>query len=234
MKFKYISLVSSLVIFTMLSGCNWTDNRHIKCDDEKALNLLQTTLKDDLKKNLNGELKSLINENVIKDLDPNKLGLSANQIDYSLNDSRTNFIDPDSTKTKCAIDLTISIPLDLIKRSNDAREKVGQNSVSKEANNANLDFENNKIKLILEYETQPNDKGDKIFVLLHNAQPAQQFISNTLTYAFLKPQIEKNQVKAREETSTNVSTGYDSNAAAEATEAAAEAQAAASDAQDDY
>lgn len=66
-----------------------------------------------LEKSLERELKLLIKDG--SDLDPAKLKLSAKNIQFSLADSRTDFIDPNSPKTSCSIDLTVTVPSDLIK-----------------------------------------------------------------------------------------------------------------------
>ena len=188
----------TLVVFVStlaLTGCNNLFSNHVKCDDESATSLVTQVLKDDLAQSLEGELKALIKNGSIKDLDPAKLKLSAKNIQFSLLDSRTDFIDPNSPKTTCSIDLTATIPSDLVKKSDEARAKVDVVSVEEHANNLGVNYENNKIHLTLEYVLQPTDKGDKVLALLKNTSNVQTLISETLTYAFLKPQIEKNQIK---------------------------------------
>ncbi|MDK1683737.1 hypothetical protein [Acinetobacter terrestris] len=188
----------TLVVFAstlVLTGCNNLFSNHVKCDDESATSLVTQVLKDDLAQSLEGELKALIKNGSIKDLDPAKLKLSAKNIQFSLLDSRTDFIDPNSPKTTCSIDLTATIPSDLVKKSDEARAKVDVMSVEEHANNLGVNYENNKIHLTLEYVLQPTDKGDKVLALLKNTSNVQTLISETLTYAFLKPQIEKNQIK---------------------------------------
>ncbi|MFD2013503.1 hypothetical protein ACFSHO_08530 [Acinetobacter vivianii] len=109
----------ALYVTTLLSigliGCKNPISKHVDCDDPSAISLVQTVLKNDLDKRLDKELKSLIEGNVIKDLDPAKLKLSGKNVQYNIVDSRTDFIDPNSTRTKCAIDLTVVIPDDTIK-----------------------------------------------------------------------------------------------------------------------
>ena len=122
----------------------------------------------------------------------------AKNIQFTLTDSRTDFIDPNSPKTTCSMDLVVTMPSDLVKRSDEARTKVNVVSVDAHANDLGVDYENNKIHLILEYVLQPTDKGDKILALLKNSSNVQTLLSETLTYAFLKPQIEKNQIKSLE------------------------------------
>ena len=188
----------TLVVFVStlaLTGCNNLFSNHVKCDDESATSLVTQVLKDDLAQSLEGELKALIKNGSIKDLDPAKLKLSAKNIQFSLLDSRTDFIDPNSPKTTCSIDLTATIPSDLVKKSDEARAKVDVVSVEEHANNLGVNYENNKIHLTLEYVLQPTDKGDKVLALLKSTSNVQTLISETLTYAFLKPQIEKNQIK---------------------------------------
>lgn len=90
-----------------LSGCGTIFSKHLQCDDESANQLIHTILKDDLNKSLENELKQLISAGNIKDLDPAKLKLTAQNIQFLTTDSRTDFIDPNSTKTQCSIDLNI-------------------------------------------------------------------------------------------------------------------------------
>ena len=153
----------TLVVFAstlVLTGCNNLFSNHVKCDDESATSLVTQVLKDNLAQSLEGELKALIKNGSIKDLDPAKLKLSAKNIQFSLLDSRTDFIDPNSPKTTCSIDLTATIPSDLVKKSDEARAKVDVMSVEEHANNLGVNYENNKIHLTLEYVLQPTDKGD--------------------------------------------------------------------------
>ena len=234
-----------LASFLTLTGCNNLFSKHVKCDDESATSLVTQVLQDGLAQSLEGELKELIKNGSIKDLDPAKLKLSAKNIQFSLVDSRTDFIDPNSPKTTCAIDLTAIIPSDLVKKSNEARAKVDVVSVEEHANNLGVNYENNKIHLTLEYVLQPTDKGDKVLALLKNTSNVQTLISETLTYAFLKPQIEKNQIKnleasraAIQRNNANTAT-YDANneaivAADAATEAAQAAVAAAEGYDEEY
>ncbi|WP_374668032.1 hypothetical protein [Acinetobacter sp.] len=178
-----------------LAGCNNPFSKHVKCDDESATSLVTQVLQNDLAASLDHELKALIKNGAIKDLDPAKLKLSAKNIQFTLADSRTDFIDPNSPKTSCSVDLTVSIPSDLVKKSDEARTKVDVVSVEQQANNLGVNYENNKAHLTLEYVLQPTDKGDKVLALLKNTSNVQTLLSETLTYAFLKPQIEKNQIR---------------------------------------
>lgn len=186
-------------------------------------------LNDNLEKSLERELKLLIKDGSIKDLDPAKLKLSAKNIQFSLADSRTDFIDPNSPKTSCSIDLTVTVPSDLIKKSDEARSKVDALSVEAQANNLGVNYENNKINLTLEYVLQPTDKGDKVLAQIKNSSDMQTLVSDTLTYAFLKPQIEKNQVQNLETTKANMRRNNTDYLANEAALEAAEAANAAAD-----
>ena len=210
-----------------LSGCGTIFSKHLQCDDESANQLIHTILKDDLNKSLENELKQLISARNIKDLDPAKLKLTAQNIQFLTTDSRTDFIDPNSTKTQCSIDLNISIPSDLVKKSNEARSKVDVQNVESQANELGINFTNNKVDLILEYVLQPSDSGEKVFAVLKNTQNINTLVADTLTYAFLKPQIEKNQIRLEEEqkkAAVNTSVYSDAEyAAQEAVDAAYEA-----------
>ena len=193
---KKILFILSLLV--PLVGCNSIFTKHVKCDDEAATVLVTQVLQNDLNELLDSELKKLINNGSIKDLEPAKLKILAKNIQFTLTDSRTDFIDPNSPKTTCSMDLVVTMPSDLVKRSDEARTKVNVVSVDAHANDLGVDYENNKIHLILEYVLQPTDKGDKILALLKNSSNVQTLLSETLTYAFLKPQIEKNQIKSLE------------------------------------
>ena len=220
-----IAFTSSLV----LTGCDKLFSNHVKCDDESATSLVTQVLNDNLAQSLERELKLLIKDGSIKDLDPAKLKLSANNIQFSLADSRTDFIDPNSPKTSCSIDLTVTIPSDLVKKSDEARSKVDALSVEAQANNLGVNYENNKINLTLEYVLQPTDKGDKVLAQIKNSSDMQTLVSDTLTYAFLKPQIEKNQVQNLETTKANMRRNNTDYLANEAALEAAEAANAAAD-----
>ena len=130
-----------------LAGCNSLFDQHVKCNDETANSLIYQVLKDDLNNSLESQLKDLIRQSQINDLDPAKLKLSAQNIQYVLADSRTDFIDPHSPKTTCSVDLTVTLPSDLIKKSDEARNKVDRWSVESQADDIGLDYENNKINL---------------------------------------------------------------------------------------
>lgn len=221
-----------------LSGCGTIFSKHLKCDDESANQLIHTILKDDLNKSLEDELKQLISAGNIKDLDPAKLKLTAQNIQFLTMDSRTDFIDPNSTKTQCSIDLNISIPSDLVKKSDEARSKIDVQNVESQANELGINFTNNKIDLVLEYVLQPSDSGKKVFAVLKNTQNMNILVADTLTYAFLKPQIEKNQIRLQEEqkkaavnTPVYAEPEY---AAQEAVDAAYEATTAADEAYSEY
>lgn len=221
-----------------LSGCGTIFSKHLQCDDESANQLIHTILKDDLNKSLENELKQLIAAGNIKDLDPAKLKLTAQNIQFLTTDSRTDFIDPNSTKTQCSIDLNISIPSDLVKKSDEARSKVDVQNVESQANELGINFTNNKVDLILEYVLQPSDSGEKVFAVLKNTQNINTLVADTLTYAFLKPQIEKNQIRLEEEqkkAAVNTSVYSDAEyAAQEAVDAAYEATLPADEAYSEY
>ncbi|KGT46512.1 hypothetical protein [Acinetobacter sp. HR7] len=237
MKFyKKILTITAIAISVTACKSPFFSN-HIACDDQDALTLVNNVLKSNLDKSLESELKSLIADGAIKDLDPAKLKLSAQNITFTLSDSRTEFIDPNSPKTNCSIDLSTTIPSDLLKKSDEARAKVEAQLTETQAHNLEVDYENGKINLVLEYTLQPNDKGDKIFALVKNSSPVNTLITDTLTYAFLKPQIEKNQVKLKEAEKKQQSQAnrYSATQAAEdAVIAAQEAEAAADLASEEY
>lgn len=231
-------IISTIALSVTACKSNLFSN-HIACDDKDALILVNQVLKDDLNKALEVELKSLIAQSAIKDLDPAKLKLSAQNIVFNLADSRTEFIDPNSPKTTCSIDLSITLPSDLVKKSDEARVKVERMSTEAQAYDLGLDFESNKVNLTFEYTLQPSDKGDKIFALLKNTQNLNLLISDTLTYAFLKPQIEKNQIKLKETQKIQEVEAVNANQAAydaayEANLAAQEATVAAEEYYEDY
>ncbi len=92
-----------------------------------------------------------------------------------------------------------------------------------------MNYENNKINLTLEYVLQPTDKGDKVLAQIKNSSDMQTLVSDTLTYAFLKPQIEKNQVQNLETTKANMRRNNTDYLANEAALEAAEAANAAAD-----
>ena len=179
----------------LLSGCNNVFSKHVKCDDESAMTLVQTVLKNNLNHILENELKDLIKQGNIKDLDPAKLKLSAQSVQYTLMDSRTDFIDPNSTKTTCSIDLSIIIPTEIMKKSDEARNKVNGTSFETQASQLGIDYKDNKIDLVVKYILQPTDNSNKIIASVENTENVQKLIADTLTYAFLKPQIEKNIIK---------------------------------------
>ncbi|WP_180060066.1 hypothetical protein [Acinetobacter sp. YH12128] len=219
----YKNILAIGVVAVCVTGCKGNlFSKHIACDDTEALLLVNQVLKDNLTNQLESELKSLISDGAIKDLDPAKLKLSAQSINFTLMDSRTEFIDPNSSKTNCSIDLATILPSDVVKKSDEARVKVDRYSTESQANDLGVDFDNNKINLTLEYTLQPSDKGDKIFTLVKNTNNFNTLISDTLTYAFLKPQIEKNQIKLKEaETKQAVNAAYEANLAAQDAAAAA-------------
>ena len=232
---KKILFILSLLV--PLVGCNSIFTKHVKCDDEAATVLVTQVLQNDLNELLDSELKKLINNGSIKDLEPAKLKILAKNIQFTLTDSRTDFIDPNSPKTTCSMDLVVTMPSDLVKRSDEARTKVNVVSVDAHANDLGVDYENNKIHLILEYVLQPTDKGDKILALLKNSSNVQTLLSETLTYAFLKPQIEKNQIKNLEASKAaiqrNNAVYQENNEAVEAADAATEAAIAAAEGYDE-
>lgn len=191
---KLIKVVSLALIPFTLVACN-PFNKHVKCNDESAVTLITDVLKKDLTQTLENNLKTLIQNDQIKDLDPAKLKVLAQGVQYNLADSRTEFVDPNSPKTTCEIDLTITMPSDLIKKSNQAREKRGEVSVEDAARSTGIHYENNKISMPLTYVIQPTDKGDKILASVKDTEKLQDLLSETITYAFLKPQIDKNEIQ---------------------------------------
>ena len=192
MKLNTLLIISTLSV--ALSGCNNLFSKHVKCDDESGLKLVEEVLREDLNKSLENELKGFIQRGEIKDLDPAKLKLSAQSVQFKLVDSRTDHIDPDSTKTTCSLDLTVNIPSDLVKKSDEARAKVGFDTVEAQALKESIDYTAGKISKDLQYTLQPTDKGDKVIASVVDINTTRKFISDTLLYAFLKPQIEKNQI----------------------------------------
>ena len=218
-----------LIAFSTISltGCDQVFSKHIKCDDVNAVELVQKVLKDNLDKTLEHDLKSLINRQVIKDLDPAKLKLSSQNIQYSLLDSRTDRIDPDSTKTTCSIDLTVTLPSDIVKKSDEARAMDNTSSVDEQATKLNLDLRNNKIQMVLTYVIQPTDKGDKVIATVSNSENMNRLTADTLTYAFLKSQFEKNKIRYEQTSQSAQSDDYyqDDMPVADAAEAAMAAAA---------
>ncbi|QIO06308.1 hypothetical protein [Acinetobacter shaoyimingii] len=202
-------------------------SKHLKCDDESANQLIHSILKDDLNKTLEKELKQLIADGNIKDLDPSKLKITAQNVKFTTTDSRTDFIDPNSPKTQCSIDLNITIPADLVKKSDEARAKVNSDSVEQQANKLDVSFSNNKIDLVLNYELQPSDSGEKVFAVLKNTGNTNRLVADTLTYAFLKPQIEKNEIRsieaAKKQAKSTEQAAYEATVAAEDAVVAADA-----------
>lgn len=107
---KLIKVLAIILLSVALVACNPFD-KHVKCNDETASQLVTDILKNGLNKGLEGNLKTLIQNGAIKDLDPAKLKLLAQSVQYNLIDSRTEYVDPNSPKTSCAMDLTVVVPL---------------------------------------------------------------------------------------------------------------------------
>lgn len=234
MKF-YKKILTISVVVLSITGCKGSlFSDHIACDDKDGLALIQQILKNDINKTLDRELKSLIAEGTIKDLDPAKLKLSAENISFNLADSRTEFVDPNSPKTTCAIDLTAVIPSDLVKKSDEARQKVDRMSTAAQADELGLEFENGKVTLVLSYLLQPTDKKDKVLAVIKNSGSVNTLVSDTLTYAFLKPQIEKNEVQFNAEMKKQQAQSPREYVTESAYDAAYEAEIAATDAASAY
>lgn len=197
--------MKNIMIFTLISttlvGCNPFD-KHIKCDDPKGLELVKQQVQESLVYLLDTELKELISSQTINDLDPAKLKLSLNNIKFDYKDSRTDHIDPDSPKTKCSIDLTVTIPQEIIKNSDDAREHFNTSNVEQQARNLDLIYSQGKIEIPVNYILQPTDKGDKVIAYVQGTTDMKTVVKETLLYAFLKPQIEKNKINSRNVTSS--------------------------------
>ena len=166
---KKLILLSCLFGLPILHGCSLTGQKHLKCDDPNAIALLQKNLQEQLEKKLDIGLKDLIKKNLLEDVDTSKLQLSAKSIQFNLMDSRTNHIDPDSPKTVCAIDLTATIPSDIIKKSDSVRNIANTSNTEDQAQKLELDFTQSKAKITLDYILQPSDKGDKIFATITNS-----------------------------------------------------------------
>lgn len=196
----YKKILIITISSTALMGCkNSLFSQHIACNDEQGLALVDQVIQQRLNQSLDQDLKTLIEKGQIKDLDPAKLKLSAKTISFKMSDSRTEFIDPNSPKTSCAIDLNVTIPSDLITKSDEVRAQLSQDSTSQQADSLDLFLDHGKMDLVLEYVLQPTDKKDKVLASVQNFHAVNQVISDTLITAFLKPQIEKNQIQMQEQ-----------------------------------
>lgn len=196
----YKKMTVLLLSTSVLVGCKTTlFSEHLACNDETGLTLVNQLIQDHLNQSLDQNLKRLIGDGAIKDLDPAKLKLSAKSIVFKTSDSRTEFIDPNSPKIRCAIDLSVTIPMDLIKKSDEARDKLQKISTSQQADELDLYLDQGKINLVLAYVLQPTDKKDKVLAEITNFNQLNQVVADTLTYAFLQPQIEKNLIHLKEE-----------------------------------
>ena len=191
---KKLVLLSCLFGLPILHGCSFTGQKHLKCDDPNAIVLLQKNLQEQLEKKLDIGLKDLIKKNLLEDVDTSKLQVSAKSIQFNLMDSRTNHIDPDSPKTICAIDLTTTIPSDIIKKSDSVRNIANTSNTEDQAQKLELDFTQSKVKITLDYILQPSDKGDKIFATITNSDKLTTLLSDTRFYAFIKPQVDSGKI----------------------------------------
>jgi hypothetical protein len=203
---KNILLTTLLSI--SLAGCNMFD-KHVKCDDPKGLELVKESVKNSITTLLDKDLKLLISSKTVNDLDPSKLKLSLNNVKFDYQDSRTDNIDPDSTKTVCSIDLTITIPQEIIKKSDISREYYNKNNFEKQATDLNIIYNQGKIEIPLTYILQPTDKGDKIIAYIQNDTDIKSLIKDTLIYAFLKNQIDKDEINSQNNLNTSNSISYE-------------------------
>jgi len=190
---KKVLLIAMLGL--TLSACNKLGSKHVKCADPTVEPLLKQEVQTQLEKSLDVNLKELIRNGSIKDLDPAKLKVMAKNLHYRFEDVRTDFIDPDSSKTTCVISFEATIPADVLKKADDARSKFDKESTAAYAFSKSIDLrDTNKVDLNLEYVLHPTDDGKKVFISLKNFAEVEKLLSETLTYAFVKPQIEKNQI----------------------------------------
>lgn len=184
-----------MVVGLLLSGCNGVGSKHVKCTDPAVEPLLKESVQKQVEKSLDANLKQLIQQGSIKDLDPAKLKVMAKNLQYKFEDVRTDFIDPDSSKTTCVVSFEATIPANIVKKSDEVRVQYDAKNMAAAALAKDIDLsDNNKVSSNLSFVLHPTDDGKKIFLDFNNFVDVKTLLSETLVYAFIQPQVEKNQI----------------------------------------
>lgn len=185
MNFKLLTFIGLTIL---LSGCEKVQSltgQAIKCDDETAKQLVVETFSKNVSDIAAARVKELIqSENIT--IDMGKLRSTLQQINFNVNDIRTNNSDPNSKKEYCVTEFVVKLPEQMVKDADAARAVYEENNVAQSAIISDLSFETNQLKKEVDYFVQPTDDGKKIYVTLENPDSLAFFVRDVAIDSLLK------------------------------------------------
>lgn len=185
MNFKLLTFIGLTIL---LSGCEKVQSltgQAIKCDDETAKQLVVETFSKNVSDIAAARVKELIqSENIT--IDMGKLRSTLQQINFNVNDIRTNNSDPNSKKEYCVTEFVVKLPEQMVKDADASRAVYEENNVAQSAIISDLSFETNQLKKEVDYFVQPTDDGKKIYVTLENPDSLAFFVRDVAIDSLLK------------------------------------------------
>lgn len=183
--------MKKIILFSLpllLLGCDKVSKitgNAAKCDSEISQKLIKESFVKSLNDSANTRIKEVINtENITVDM--GKLRSALNQLNYSVTNIRTNNSDPNSKKEYCVTEFIVKVPDSMVKDADAIRTHYNQNKVAESAITQDLSFEQNQIKVDLDYIVQPTDNGEKVYVTLENPDSLVYFVRDITVDALLK------------------------------------------------
>lgn len=185
MKFSIVSLLS--IIF-LLTGCDKVQkvvSHKVKCNDEIAKELVIKSLSQQISDISAQRVKILIEQENIT-VDMGKLRAALQELRFQIEDVRTNNSDPNSQKEYCLANFKTQFPALMIEDANAARALYDEKDVDQDAILKDLIFENQSLAKEIEYLVQPTDDGQKVYVMVENADSLAYFLRDVVIDSLIK------------------------------------------------
>lgn len=178
--------IIAVVTAVSLTSCAQFTNPTVECGSEESKSSVIQVIKDELNKKSLATLKDFLKEG-ITGIDVAKVRALNQQMNFSLEDVRTNNNDSQSKKKLCVATFNAQLTPEIIQTANESRAMVEASSLQDFALVGEVPFENTKLSYNVEYSIQPTDDGKKIYTQVSNTGLAVTFLDQVFQDVLLKP-----------------------------------------------
>lgn len=186
---RYATCSAAIIMAVIaLSGCG---KNKATCSGTDELSVVKKIVMDEAEKSL-AKVKQN-DEHPIFTAASARATLSKISIDFD--NIRTSKKDPNSTKVFCEGTIKIVVPPDLLKSAEEGRSLAGMGAIPALARANEMEQAANAFTRAIEYNAQPTDDGNKVYVELTGAELIADFVSEIAGSSMLKPIIEAKKIE---------------------------------------
>jgi uncharacterized protein YecT (DUF1311 family) len=176
-------LTACAVVSLLLLGCD--RHREVDCGGEETLSLVRELLQEDV----TDKVRRLMSNSGYSRASSETLASSLAKIGITIEAIRTTSLDQEISSKACAGEVRIEIPQEMLDDADEALGYLSYTDVDELADVAGFRFRGRSFTRSVEYQVQPTDDSQGLYVKVADVSPAHELLANIVSAHLVLPEI---------------------------------------------